>query len=167
MLMLLYHASLQTMEKPIIFNHFKTLDFGAGFYTTPNEGQARDFAIKAYLRRGRTGKPTINAYEYDAAQAVNDLTIRQFGEPDKNWLNFVVANRRNGRLDNSADIIIGPVANDDVFEVIALYEGGQIDADTAIKRFKVKRLFNQILFCNTHSLEYLRFKSAFTLEVPR
>jgi hypothetical protein len=167
MAMLLYHASAQIVAKPVIFNRFKTLDFGAGFYTTENEEQAREFALKVYLRRGRSGEPTVNVYQYDEARSSDQLTIKRYREPDREWLDFVVANRRSGRTKDFADIIIGPVANDNLFEVITLYEGGQIDADVAIKRFKVKHLFNQVLFCNARSLEYLKFKSAYTLEASK
>jgi hypothetical protein len=138
--MLLYHASLETVETPIIFNRYKTLDFGTGFYTTPNENQAEEFAIKAFLRRGRRGVPTVNVYEYDESRAFVAFNVRTFDEPNPQWLEFVAYNRRNGRTTDGTDIIIGPVADDDVFEVITLYESGQLDQKTAIERFKVSSL---------------------------
>ena len=44
--MKVYHGTNVVIEKPIIINRFNTLDFGVGFYTTENENQSRDFAIK-------------------------------------------------------------------------------------------------------------------------
>lgn len=162
----LYHASTLEIKKPVIMNRFKTLDFGTGFYTTLNEEQAKDFALKTYRRRGRQGLPTVNRYEFDEEQAKEALRILVFSQPDASWLEFVVDNRRHGRsADCKADVIIGPVANDDVFEAVALYETGQIDEETAIKRFKVKELFNQVLFCNETALGYLVFKDSYVLEV--
>jgi hypothetical protein len=165
--MLLYHASLETVDQPKIFNRYKTLDFGTGFYTTPNEGQAKEFAKKAYLRRRRSGAPTVNVYEYDNNYAASIFNIKTFDEPNPEWLEFVAHNRRHGREDGFSDIIVGPVANDDVFEVITLYEAGQLDQKTAIERFKVKRLFSQVLFCNESSLELLKLKSSYTVEVSK
>jgi hypothetical protein len=165
--MLLYHASLEIVEVPRIYNRYKTLDFGTGFYTTANESQAKEFAIKAYLRRGRNGAPVVNVYEYEDSRAANELNIRTFVEPNPEWLEFVAHNRRHGRVDNNSDIIIGPVANDDVFEVITLYETGQLDQKTAIERFKVKHLFNQTLFCSDKSIFYLSYKTSYTMEAPK
>ena len=91
-------------------------------------------------------------------------TLR-FDGPDEAWLAFVVHNRRKGR-DSAcrADLIIGPVANDDVFQTVALYEAGQIDAEAAIKRFKIKTLFNQYLFVNEKALGYLTFEQSYVPE---
>jgi hypothetical protein len=150
---------------PAIRNRHGLLDFGTGFYTTPNERQAQNFAQKVFLRRGRNGKPTVSVYGFDEVKARQTLEFLEFDEPDSTWLRFVVRNRREGRLAGSQGIIIGPVANDDVFRTITLYETGEIDEETAIKRFKVKKLYKQVLFCNDRALELLTFQSAYTLEV--
>lgn len=157
--LILFHASNVVVEKPVIMNRFKTLDFGTGFYTTVNEEQARDFAIKVHARRKREGSPIVNVYECDLEAIEERLNVVRFDGPDAEWLEFVVHNRRNGRDENlGADVIIGPVANDDVFTTVALYEAGQIDAETAIKRFKVKELFSQVLFCNEKALGFLSYE---------
>jgi hypothetical protein len=44
--MLLYHASNRVIASPAILNRHGQLDFGTGFYTTPNEEQAQNFAHK-------------------------------------------------------------------------------------------------------------------------
>ncbi|NGM16522.1 DUF3990 domain-containing protein [Eggerthellaceae bacterium zg-893] len=167
-MMIVFHASTLVVNKPIIMNRFKTLDFGTGFYTTTNEEQAQDFARKTYLRRGRAGIPTVNVYEFDVKEARQHLEFLEFDSPDEAWLNFVVGNRRQGRSETcAANVIIGPVANDDVFETIALYEAGQIDEAAAIKKFKVKSLFNQILFCDDKALGHVHFVNSYTLEVSQ
>ena len=164
--MRLYHASNMTVERPRIVNRFATLDFGTGFYTTTNEEQARDFAVKTFFRRKKTGAPTVNVYEIDAEEARKQLEILEFAAADVEWLRFVVHNRREGRDPRChADMIIGPVANDDVFETVALYESGLIDEETAIARFKVKELFDQVLFCNEHALSMLSFVTSAVIEV--
>ena len=156
--MQLYHASNIVVEQPVIVNRFATLDFGTGFYTTTNLSQATEFARKVFLRRGRKGRPIVNIYEFDkqAAQAV--LQFLKFDEPDKEWLEFIVQNRQHGRSpDLDVDIIVGPVANDDVFETVALFESGQLSVEEAVERFKVKELYNQVLFCNMRALDFLVF----------
>ena len=163
--MLVYHASNQIVEKPIIINRLHTLDFGSGFYTTTNKEQAGNFATKVYVRRQKQGVPTVNCYEFEHEKAKSALRILEFSKPDTAWLEFVVANRRGEKLNQQYDIIIGPVANDDVFTTITLYESGEISKEIAIERFKVKKLFNQILFCNAESLKFLRYIENESLEV--
>ena len=166
--MRLYHASNQIVESPRIVNRFATLDFGTGFYTTTNEGQASEFAVKTFFRRRRLGEPTVNIFEIDVAKVRRELDIMEFEGPNNEWLHFVVHNRREGRDPNcTPDIIIGPVANDDVFETVALFESGLVSEEEAIARFKVKDLFDQVLFCNEHALSHLLFVEARTIEVPR
>lgn len=161
--MFLYHASTMIVEKPVIMNRFTTLDFGTGFYTTSNEDQAQDFARKVYLRRKRQGKPLVNRYLLDE-KVLESLDVLQFPAPDKQWLEFVVHNRREGRDPSLAiDLVIGPVANDDVFQAVALYEDGVITEEEAIRRFKAKELFDQYLFCNEKALEYLKFDLSYTV----
>lgn len=164
--MKLYHASTMVVEHPRIVNRFATLDFGTGFYTTTHEAQAREFAVKTFFRRGRLGQPTVNVYEADPDEIRRRLNVMQFSSPDADWLRFVVHNRREGRDPScAADVIIGPVANDDVFETVALYESGIIDEAAAIERFKVKSLYDQVLFCNEQSLSLLSFVEARTEDV--
>ena len=75
-------------------------------------------------------------------------------------------NRKQGR-DKAleVDIIIGPVANDDVFTTVTLYEQGPDHRLVLLwKMLKIKELFTQILFCNDKALERLTFESARTVE---
>lgn len=163
--MRLYHASTQVVEKPCIRNRSHLLDFGTGFYTTTNLAQAEDFARKAYVRRGMSGTPTLNIYDLDMESAKAALNFLEFVGPDGDWLDFVVHNRKEGRdptLD--VDVIIGPVANDDVFTTVALYEAGQLSVDAALEMLKIKRLFTQILFCTERALGMLRFEEAREVE---
>lgn len=164
--MLVYHASNMTVENPVIMNRYTTLDFGTGFYTTTNEEQAREFALKTYFRRRRKGVPTVNAYWLDEA-ALGGLRVIRFEGPNSEWLHFVVHNRRHGRDPLlETDIVIGPVANDDVFATVSLFEAGEITEGEAIERFKVKRLFDQVLFCNERALGALSFEESYVLEIP-
>lgn len=161
----LYHASNMVVERPVIMNRFTTLDFGTGFYTTSNEDQARDFARKVYLRRKRKGSPTVSVYWFDEV-AIDALETLKFPSPNRDWLEFVVHNRREGRDPSLAvDLVVGPVANDDVFQTVALYEDGVITEEEAIRRFKVKELFDQFLFCNEKALGHLAFETSYEIAV--
>ena len=163
--MKVFHGTNITIEKPKIINRFKTLDFGEGFYTTENEAQAREFTVKVCERRNPALEPVVNCYEYDAD--LTGLSVLKFDAPDEKWLDFVVERRKGVALDAKYDIVIGPVANDDVFGTIILYEAGQLDKESAIKRFKVKNLYNQVVFCNESALGRLSFVKSYKVEVGK
>ena len=157
-----FHGTDVVIERPKIMNRFKTLDFGEGFYTTENEDQARDFAVKVCARRNPSLYPVVNCYAFNEDLA--NFSVLRFDAPDEDWLDFVVERRQGVELSRRHDIIIGPVANDDVFGTIILYEAGQLDKEDAIKKFKVKKLYNQVVFCNEVALGRLTFIKSYRVE---
>ena len=50
------------------------------------------------------------------------LVILHFPDTGKLWLDFVYQNRRGIYTGKPYDLIIGPVANDDVFATLIIYE---------------------------------------------
>ena len=63
--MTLYHGSDQIIKTPELRSLTRTLDFGAGFYTTTNKEQAVNFAVKVYtrsIREGNTPKGKLSAF---------------------------------------------------------------------------------------------------------
>ena len=160
--MKVFHGTNIVIENPKIMNRFKTLDFGEGFYTTENEDQAKVFAIKVCERRNPSLYPVVNCYEFN--EGLTNFSALKFDAPGEDWLDFVVERRKGIKLSKGYDIIIGPVANDDVFGTIVLYETGQLDKESAIKKFKVKKLYNQVVFCNDSALSLLTFIKSYRVE---
>lgn len=155
--MILYHGSNTIVEKPKLVEQNRFLDFGYGFYTTTNESQAENFSKKVVVRRG--GKPIMNVYEFDD-NAQTDLFIKRFSAPDEDWLDFVSAHR-NGSYDGiKYDVIIGAVANDDVYRTLQVYSSGLLTKAQALEALKVKKLFNQYVFATEKSLGFLKFLTA-------
>ena len=155
--MIVCHGSTVAVAEPRILSAYHTLDFGVGFYTTSNEEQALQWAARVAARRKVT--PTVNIYEFDSIAAGRALTEIRFDNPDEPWLDFTCANRSGRYSHKPYDIVYGPVADDDVYGTILLYEQGFLDKEAAIKRFKVKQLYNQILFHSPRSLIYLQYIS--------
>ena len=156
--MKVYHGSLVVVENPEIRVVDRYLDFGYGFYTTMNEEQAVNWTAKQKNRKG-TNIGYVSKYEFDIEKAESDLKIIRFDKADKEWLDFVSANRK-GQCGETYDIVIGPVADDGVYEVVRFYEIGVYDLEEALKRLKVEELYNQVLFHTEKSLTYLRFIGA-------
>ena len=161
--MKVFHGTNIVIEHPRVINRFKTLDFGEGFYTTENEDQARDFAVKVCERRSPRLVPVVNCYEFH--EDLSRFSILKFDAPDEQWLDFVVERRKGIPLREKYDLIIGPVANDDVFGTIILYEAGQLDKENAIRNFKVRKLYNQVVFCNEFVLNRLTFIESYQVEM--
>ena len=156
--MKVYHGSLDVVENPEIRVVDRYLDFGYGFYTTMNEEQAVNWTAKQKNRKG-TNIGYVSKYEFDIEKAESELKIIRFDKADKEWLDFVSANRK-GQCGETYDIVIGPVADDGVYEVVRFYEIGVYDLEEALKRLKVEELYNQVLFHTEKSLTYLRFIGA-------
>ena len=62
--MILYHGSNVEVREPKIIVSNRTLDFGAGFYTTSNKEQAEKWSKTQTLRR-RKGTPIVSCYEHE------------------------------------------------------------------------------------------------------
>lgn len=155
--MILYHGSNTIVEKPKLVEQNRFLDFGYGFYTTTNKEQAENFSKKVIVRRG--GKPIVNVYEFDENAHIG-LVIKKFSAPNEEWLDFVSAHR-NGSYDGEKyDVIIGAVANDDVYRTLQIYSSGLLTKEQALEALKVKKLFNQYVFATEKALKFLKFVEA-------
>ena len=153
--MKVYHGSLVVVKNPEIRTGDRYLDFGYGFYTTMNEKQAIKWADKQKNRQG-TNIGYVSMFDFDIEKAESELKIIRFDKADKEWLDFVSANRK-GQCQETYDIVIGPVADDGVYEVVRFYEIGVYDLKETLKRLKVEELYNQVLFHTEKSLTYLKF----------
>ena len=153
--MILYHGSNTVVEMPRLIEQNRFLDFGYGFYTTTNKAQAENFAKKVVVRRG--GTPTVNMYEIDDNISSELLKIKRFNAPDEEWLDFV-STHRNGTYDGEQyDLIIGAVANDDVYRTLQVYSSGLLTKAQALEALKIKKLFNQYVFATNEAISFLKY----------
>ena len=107
------------------------------------------------IRRG--GTPTVNVYEIDDNIGSELLKIKRFNAPDEEWLDFVSAHR-NGTYDGEQyDLIIGAVANDDVYRTLQVYSTGLLTKEQALEALKIKKLFDQYVFATNEAISLLKF----------
>ena len=153
--MKLYHGSIVTVRKPNLRQGRANTDYGKGFYTTVDFDQA---ARWARIRRERAGggNAVVSVYEVDDNLLNGVLKIMEYNGATKEWLDFVVANRRFAPL-HDYDIVLGPVANDNLYATISLYENGELSAEAAVVQLKTHVLFNQVSFHTNEALSQLRF----------
>jgi hypothetical protein len=165
--MQLYHGSDVVVEKPILLPRQRTLDFGAGFYTTTNYEQAEVFARKVGDRR-ESERCFVSIYgAADLAILKKDLSVLEFEETGEEWLDFVFENRAGKYTGKAYDIIYGAVANDTIYRVLTAYEEGIVPKSECIRQLKVRKLYNQMTFASEKALAYLKFISQVELAVGR
>lgn len=153
--MVLYHGSNMVVEKPKLIKQNRYLDFGYGFYTTTNKTQAENFARKVVVRRG--GIPIVNVYEIDDNIGSNILKIKRFNSPDEEWLDFVSLHRNGIYSGEQYDLIIGAVANDDVYRTLQVYSSKLLTKEQALENLKIKKLFDQYVFSTNIAISLLKF----------
>ena len=150
--MILYHASNVEVKKPMLVESNRMLDFGPGFYTTTNREQAIRFAKGVVAKRG--GVPMLNVYEFDESAFANFL-MRKFDAPSEAWLDFVAANRTGTYTGVRYDLIMGPVANDNVYATIGLYMQGFMSREATINELRVRKLYDQLVFASPRTFNCL------------
>lgn len=155
--MILYHGSTELVDKPEIRVGAVYLDFGVGFYTTTSKEQAERWA-RIKMRRNNTNQGFVSVYEFDLDQAKLDLVMKEFKTADETWLRFIVGNRRGDTMDAVSGVHIGPVADDNVYQSIRLFETGVYDAEYIVKRLKTEVLQDQWTLHTEKALKYLKFK---------
>ncbi len=157
--MILYHGSTDLVDTPEIRESDMYLDFGIGFYTTTSYEQAERWA-KIKMRRKNTDIGYVSMYEFDFEKACKELLIKQFETADEEWLSFVVNNRKGEYLKHNVHLHIGPVADDNVYQTIRLFETGAYDAEYTVKKLKTEVLQDQWTLHTNEILKYLTFIEA-------
>lgn len=153
----LYHGSNQPIIEIDLTKGQKYKDFGQGFYATHLREQAIYWSKRISARFG--GHATVTEFEFDLEGAMtNGLNIKTFEHPDKEWALFVMANRRQNGEDfqHDYDIVIGPVADDNMARLFGLYDMEIIDLDAVVARLIYKDLNSQYFFASERSLKYIK-----------
>ena len=160
----LYHGSIIEVKNPkIIVHKNRGLDFGNGFYTTTNKKQAISFT-KNVMKRTGIATRNVSVYEFDLEETKFELDILQFKEPNLEWLNFVRENRFSIYSGKVYDLVIGPVANDEIFPTLQAYLEGIVPAEATIAGLQVRKLYNQYCFLTERALTFLKFINSFEPE---
>ena len=145
--MILYHACKEIVEFPEIRKSKFTKDFSWGFYCTNNYDQAVRWA-----NRGE-GTPTINVYQYTPNSRLNILSFEKMTDE---WLDFIIACRSGKSHDY--DIVIGAMANDQIYNYISDYVDGAITREQFWVLAKFKYPTHQINFCTKEALKCLEYR---------
>lgn len=140
--MRLYHGSNVVIESINLAMCRPYKDFGKGFYLTDIEEQAKQMAKRVARIYG--GSPIVNSFEIqDDFRKLSNIKIKDFGiQTTEEWAKFVMNNRNRTftdeantlcNKDNKYDIVIGPVADDNMALLFRQYENEIIDFETLLK----------------------------------
>ncbi len=138
----IYHGSTVIVKKP------STDIEQAKRWTKIKKGRMqeenKDDKIKRY----------INIYEYTENK---NLNILNFEEATEQWLDFVYRNRKSRELLHDYDIVKGPVADDNLFATLRLYERNYTSKEDTIRALKTYKLVNLISFHTSKAIDTIKY----------
>ena len=140
--MILYHTSDREIVCPDIHHGRKNADFGWGFYLTPD----REFTY-----RWARDNAVVNEYELDE----HGLDMHVFFR-DQEWLEYIFNNRRL-KDGLESDVIIGPIANDTIFDTLGIITSGYIKPEDAMKLLLIGPEYRQVAIKTEKGAKQLRF----------
>lgn len=146
--MIVYHGSTEMIKVPDIEHSKKYLDFGKGFYVTTYQEQAKKWAVRKSMRQGKTA--IVNVYNME--DNWEKYRVLSFEKENEKWLEFVCACRKGEDLNRDYDIIIGNVADDDVFKTVDMYFRGLWDKKKVLEELRYYKMNNQICIVNQDTL---------------
>ena len=162
--MILYHGSNMIINEIDLNKCRPYKDFGQGFYCTEIKEQAELMAKRVARIYG--GTPYVNKFELDEnIYNSNKLNAKKFESPTGEWAIFVLNNRDRKfqdktsiecNHDNKYDLVVGPVANDDLALLFRTFTRGLIDIETLIKEMRYKNFSNQYSFHSKEALKYIK-----------
>ena len=162
--MRLYHGSIVEVRRPSLRFGRRRTDFGKGFYTTTLAEQAEHWA-KIKKDRAKAPRAVVSVYEIDDRLLTDvALNIREFHGVDESWLEFVVGCRKRDAEKHDFDLVFGPVANDNVFATVNLYESGVLDAPAAIAQLRAYKTYDQLSFHTPRVIQSLRFLESYEVK---
>ncbi|MPQ44842.1 DUF3990 domain-containing protein [Clostridium tarantellae] len=142
---LIYHGSYMEIEFPKIRKYRFTKDFSWGFYCTKIKDQAERWTDKF-------NTSIVNVYEI---KNIDSLNIKQFDDYTNDWLEFVIGCRSGNT--HEYDVVIGPMADDTIYDYIEAYTNGQMNKEKFFELMKFKYPIHQISFHTIKALDYMNF----------
>lgn len=162
--MMLFHGSNVEIDTIELSRCRPWKDFGKGFYLTDIPEQAMRMAKRVARIYG--GKPVVSYFDVDFdAIWKSGMSIRVFERPSTEWAIFVMNNRSQAfaertspecNLSGQYDVVIGPVANDDLALLFRQFQDGLISVDILTREMTFRKLTNQYSFHTKKAIGYLK-----------
>ncbi len=147
--MRLYHTGKLEIREPDIRIGRKNADFGQGFYLTPD--------LEFTMRWASTAS-VVNEYELNE----NGLTVLRFVR-DAEWFRYIFDNRR-ARDTAISDLVIGPIANDTIFDTYGIISSGFLKTEDAMKLLMIGPEYTQVAIKTEKAASRLRWIRSFHID---
>ena len=147
--MIVYHGTTEVIKNPDTSHSKKYLDFGKGFYVTTYEEQAKKWALRKAMRQQRNAIVNV----YDMKDNWKDYKVLSFEKENDRWLEFVCACRKGEPLNEEYDVVIGNVADDDVFKTVDMYFRGLWDKTKVQEELRYYKMNDQICIVNQQIID--------------
>ena len=93
---------------------------------------------------------------------MSGLSVKQF-KRDKEWFEYLFGNRRLKAYELAADVVIGPIANDTLFNTLGITTGGILEPDEAMKLLLIGPEYIQVTIKTEKAAENLKWLDSYTL----
>lgn len=91
--------------------------------------------------------------EYEMKEELSKYKVLSFQKEDEKWLDFVCACRAGEDMYKEYDIVIGNVADDDVFKSVEMYFRGYWDKERTLQELRYYKANDQICITNQQVLD--------------
>jgi len=146
--MILFHTGFAEIPEPDIKIGRKNADFGQGFYLCGDE----EFS-KRWARHRRDYNTYLNKYELDT----DSLNIKRFTRNEE-WFDYIYSNRSFAKdLYADADVIIGPIANDTIYDTLGITTSGLLKKEHALKLLTIGPVYEQTVIKTEKAVSKLKF----------
>ena len=172
----LYHGTIYELDSIDVTAGKGYKDFGKGFYATAVPSHAERLAIRnksiaekrqSFLKNKKGIKiQPIKAYRYNLifSEDTSGLKVKMFESADKDWLRFILKNRKSDGCTHDYDIVIGPTADAETTTIINEYydeleASGYSDevCEKVIAELKPENLPKQYFFRTQEAVHTLSF----------
>ncbi len=147
--MILYHGSDKKIVNPSVKYARDNLDFGKGIYFTTYKKQAINWAMRKKIRYKKLA--FLNTYEL--LLSFDEYRVKDFKNDTSEWLDYVLACRSNSDIYKNYDVVIGAVADDNVFKIIDFYSKGIWTRDKVIEEITYFEKNDQVCILNQEILD--------------
>ncbi len=145
--MRLYHVGFDSIPNPDIHYGRKNADFGQGFYLTDD----KEFSYR-WAQEKSSSNTILNEYELD----INGLKILELNR-NEDWFNYIYSNRNHKPDYIAADVIIGPIANDIIYDVLGITTSGVLPKEASMELLLIGPEYRQIVIKSEKAANQLKW----------
>ncbi len=145
-----FHTGNLIIEHPDVHYGRTNADFGQGFYVTPDA----EFASR-WAKWKKDETTIVNHYTLD----LEGLKIQRFTR-SSDWFHYIFQTRRSYEDDLDADVVVGPIANDTIFDTLGIFTSGFLSDELALELLQVGPEYIQIALKTKKAAEHLTWSES-------